>query len=245
MFATGMLRAPGFAREVNAEWLDTLAPDDPRARRSRADLRRLNRIMGMLGSARRALDPLLRGRASMHLVELGAGDGSLMARLAHHCASVWPDLHVTLLDAQPVVSPATRAEIENRGWHVDVVRSDVFTWLRDAPRHAHEIVFANLFVHHFDGLRLAALLAGIAARADAFACCEPRRSRLALLGSRCLGALGCNDVTRHDAVASVQAGFRAQELGDAWPRHHRWNVREGSVGAFGHRFVAQREGTDR
>ncbi len=232
-----------FPRDVRPEWLDTLPAKDPRARRSRADLRRVNRIMGSLGTLRVALDTLSRNRTPTHIVELGAGDGSLMARLADQRAARWPGLQVSLLDMQPLVTPVTRAAIERQGWSVDVVCADVFTWLREAPKRADEIIVANLFVHHFDSARIKTLLAGIAARATAFVCCEPRRSRVALLGSHCLGALGCNDVTRHDAVASVHAGFRDQYLSEHWPRHSDWATEEKPTGLFLHRFIARRRST--
>ncbi len=233
-------RRQGFPRDVQPEWLDTLPPDDPRARRSRADLRRINWIMGALGTMRSALDAVLRNRIGVNLVELGAGDGSLMARLARDRAARWPDMRVGLLDLQPVVAAETQAVIEQVGWSVEVVRADAFAWLEEAPRRSNEIIIANLFVHHFDSAQIKRLLAAIAARASAFVCCEPRRSRLALLGSRCVAALGCNDVTRHDAVASVHAGFRAQEISEHWPRNSEWIADEAPAGLFLHRFVAQR-----
>jgi SAM-dependent MidA family methyltransferase len=233
-----------FPRDVQPEWLDTLPADEPRAQRSRADLRRINGIMGALGTLRGALDSVLPTHAGAHLIELGAGDGSLMARLARQRAKRWPGLQVSLLDLQPVVAPSTQAAIERHGWPVDVVRADAFAWLHEAPRRANEIIVANLFVHHFDNARIKTLFAGIAERATAFVCCEPRRSTIALLGSRCLIALGCNDVTRHDAVASVHAGFADRELTPHWPAHADWITHEASAGLFLHRFVAQRKGSD-
>ena len=232
-----------FPRDVRPEWLDTLPAEDPRARRSRADLRRLNRIMGSLRTLRVALDSLSRSRTPTHMVELGAGDGSLMARLARQRATHWPGLQVSLVDLQPLVAPVTRAAIERQGWSVDVVCADVFAWLREAPIRPHEIIVANLFVHHFDSAQIKTLLAGIAARATAFVCCEPRRSQMALLGSRCLGALGCNDVTRHDAVASVHAGFRDQYFSEHWPQDSGWTTEETPAGLFLHRFIARRRST--
>lgn len=229
-----------FPRDVQPEWLDTLPPDDPRARRSRADLRRINWIMGALGTLRGALDFAFRSRKATHIVELGAGDGSLMSRLARERSAHWPGMHVSLLDLQPVVASTTKTAIERRGWPVDVVRADAFAWLEQAPRRPNEIIIANLFVHHFDSAQIQRLLAGVAARAAAFVCCEPRRSRLALLGSRSVAALGCNDVTRHDAVASVHAGFCDQELTQHWPHNPDWITHETAAGLFLHRFVALR-----
>ena len=227
------------ARVLVPEWLDTLPADDPRARRSRADLRRINRITGACGSLGRALDAIVRGGQATHLVELGAGDGSLMQRLAQRYAARWPALRVALLDRQPSVAAATRAAIESRGWRVDVVSADVFDWLRAPPARA-AIVMANLFVHHFEDAQVAALFRGVAAHARAFVCCEPRRSAFALFGSRCLGAVGCNDVTRHDAVASIRAGFCGRELSALWPDDAAFDLHERAAGPFLHCFSAVR-----
>jgi len=230
-----------FPREVHPEWLDALPGQDPRARRSRADLRRINRVMGALGILRTALDGMFAGSdAPTHLVELGAGDGTLMARLAQQRALHWPRLKLSLLDRQPAIAPATQAGIARLGWTVDVVCADVFAWLDTAPAQKREIIVANLFVHHFENARIRTLFAGIAARAMAFVCCEPRRSQISLFGSRCLGALGCNDVTRHDAVASVHAGFRGHELSAHWPEASNWTTHESSAGLFLQRFIACR-----
>lgn len=229
-------------RVVAPEWLDTLAPDDPRAIRSRGDLRRINRLMSSCGVLERSLDALLRDAPAARLTELGAGDGSLALRLARRLAGRFPNVAIDLLDLQPTLSQATLAGFDALRWRAQVIHEDVHDWLRH-PRcgdEARSIVFANLFVHHFDGPRLRVLLAGIAGHAHAFVCVEPRRSPLALWGSRLLGAVGCNDVTRHDAVVSVRAGFAGRELSACWPASAEWMLQETAAGPFGHRFVAVR-----
>jgi hypothetical protein len=50
--------------------------------------------------------------------------------------------------------------------------------------------------------------------------------------------LGANDVTRHDAVASVRAGFRERELSALWPQDRAWTLRECGVFPFTHAFRA-------
>ena len=232
-------------RVVAPEWLDTLAPDDPRARRSRGDLRRINRLMAASSLLARSLDALLASAPGAPLIELGAGDGSLALRVARRLSPRWPQVRLGLLDLQPGVSDATLRGFEALGCEVQVIQADVLEWLIRAQPTAEQatpaIVFANLFVHHFEGARLQALLAGIAARAQAFVCLEPRRSATALIGSHLLGAIGCNDVTRHDAVVSVRAGFGAQELSSCWPDARGWLLRETGAGLFGHRFAAVRQ----
>jgi hypothetical protein len=235
--------ALSWPRRVTPELLDELPASDPRARRSRADLRRINRIMGALTWLRRGL-AIASPTPPRALVELGAGDGSLALRLARSAAPRWPRVHLTLLDLEPSVAPATAAAIRACGWTLDVVAADALDWLALTRTEPVGVVLANLFVHHFEGERLARLLGGIAASADAFVCCEPRRARLALVGSHLLGLIGCNDVTRHDAVVSVHAGFRGREIGAAWldVRANDWALHETAAGAFSHLFVARRGG---
>ena len=233
------------ARVVEPEWLDHLPADDPRAIRSRGDLRRINRLMAATRLLGDALDPLVAGRANVRIVELGAGDGSLLLRLAESRSRGWPSVSLDLLDLQPVVAVETLTRYRELGWEARVVRADVFDWLATAHVDADTvtvaeapIIVANLFLHHFEGVRLSELLHGIASRAQAFVCLEPRRSSTALMGSHLLGAIGCNAVTRHDAVVSVRAGFNDGELSAQWPADAHWNLSEGKAGLFSHRFVA-------
>jgi hypothetical protein len=228
-------------RRVEREMLDSLAAEDPRAQRSRHDLRRLQWAMATLPIVQQALD---RGTSSFiphTLLELGAGDGSLMLRLARRRASRWADVSVMLLDRVNSVAPQTLDGIREVGWTPRVMVADVFEWLakRDDPR--WDVVVANLFVHHFSSRELERLLVGIAARTRLFLCCEPRRSALALAGSHLIGLLGAGPVSRHDAVSSVHAGFRAQELSSIWPDQQNWTIREYPAGLFSHCFLAIRK----
>jgi hypothetical protein len=52
--------------------------------------------------------------------------------------------------------------------------------------------------------------------------------------------LGANDVSRHDAVASVRAGFAASELSALWPQDQTssWRLREKAIFPFTHLFEA-------
>jgi len=228
------------SRQLRPELLDTLAPDDPRAIGSRRDLRRINRLLATSSLIGAPLDAILRDSTAAHVVDLGAGDGTTLLRLARRRAPHWPKLHLELLDAQPVVSAQTLSRYRALGWEVQVHRADVFDWLAQPATDVKPVIVANLFVHHFEGNQLRALMDGIAARARAFVCCEPRRSHIALAFSRLLGVVGCNAVTRHDAVASVRAGFSALELSALWPQPAGWNLREGPAGMFSHRFQAVR-----
>jgi len=228
-------------RRVEPELLDGLAAEDLRARRSRADLQRIHRAMATLPIVERALDRGISGYVPRTLLELGAGDGSLMLRLAQRRAARWPNLHVTLLDRLNLITPQTLDGIREAGWTPTVVVTDVFDWLAQRDDSRWEVVLANLFVHHFTSVELQRLLTGIAARTGVFLCCEPRRSALALAGSHMVGLLGAGPVTRQDAVSSVHAGFRARELSSLWPDEQDWVMREYPAGLFSHCFLAGRK----
>lgn len=221
-------------RRVEAEWLDELPADDPRALRSRRDLRRVNALMANAGIVARALPPGI-----ARIAEIGAGDAMFAMRLARALPPPAPGATFTLLDRQSLVSETTCSLLRARGWAPRPVRADVFDWLRDPATPDFDAIVANLFLHHFEPGGLAAMLALIAGRTKCFVACEPRRSPFALAGSRLLGVIGCNDVTRHDAVVSVRAGFRDGEISALWPERG-WTLTESARGLFSHAFCARR-----
>lgn len=227
-----------FPRLLSCEILDELSEDDPRAIRSRQDLGRINRVMGAAGILARALTA--EEITPKRIIELGAGDGSLMLRLAKRLAPRWPAVHVVLLDRQACVTPDTRDAFAMTGWTMEVMQADVADWVSDGAEDQFDVALANLFVHHFDDDQITRLFNAISARADLFVACEPWRAQLPLLASRLVGLLGANEVTRSDAVASVKAGFREKELSSLWPAHPSWRLTEHRAGLFSHLFTASR-----
>ena len=218
------------ARVLEPEWLDELPPQDPRAVRSRADLRRVNWLMGNARIISAALSPHLRDGS--RIADLGSGDGHLMLRIAQGLQR--PGVELSLVDRAPVVSDATLAEFGKLGWRVRVVARDALVFLREEPI---DIVVMNLFLHHLTPEALRELFTIVSRRALMLAACEPRRSQLALLGCRLMWFIGANDVTRHDAVVSVRAGFTNGELSALWGSTG-WRLDERSAPPFSHLFVA-------
>jgi hypothetical protein len=221
-------------RIVQPELLDTLPPDDLRAVHSRRDLRRVNAWMRNHSIMASALKNNLNGQAPKKITELGAGDGNFLLRVAKKINL--PGVNATLLDLQKNVSTQTLATFSKLGWCAELVIADVFDW----PQSSGEIVVANLFLHHFENERLAELLRIISERAKLFVAVEPRRAPLPLFFSRLLWAIGCNDVTRHDATISVRAGFSGSELSALWPDKQNWRLTERRAGLFSHLFIAQK-----
>ena len=235
-------------RIVGSEILDHLAAASPAAQRSRRDLRRVHHAMrtrSIVADCWRALGPASRVSGPLRILEIGAGDGTLLLGVARALAPAWPQVDLTLLDRQDIVTPATLAAYAALGWNVKLEVVDVLDWAtrsrgaRTPP--AWDLITTTLFLHHFEGAPLDRLLAAIAARAERFFACEPRRGWLALAGSHLVGAIGANQITRVDAVSSVHAGFRGHEISTLWSGvAGAWHCREHAAGPFSHCFSAWR-----
>ena len=227
-------------RVVLPERLDILSADDPKAQRARRDLQRVHRAMRSLSIIRQALDWLALDTAPRRILELGAGDGSLLLRLGRSKHRAWPNVQLTLLDRQDLITPSMSTQFAALGWEARPLRSDAIAWASSEQSVCYDLCITTLFLHHFPNDTLAILLAAVARRARAFIACEPSRNRTSRIGSHLLGILGANDVTREDGVTSVAAGFLDQELTALWPPVPRWAVREYFAWPFSHCFVARR-----
>ncbi len=178
-------------RIVTDETLDGLAEHDPQAIQSRRDLQRIHLFMGTRGLLVQALPSLRAARpvqAPLRVLELGAGDGSLMLGVARALKGESPAVELTLLDRQNLVSSTTIANYASLGWVATPKVMDVLDWAADdfpaketSPQ--WDVIVANLFLHHFEGDALERLLAAIESRTGRFFACEPHRARLALVAS--------------------------------------------------------------
>jgi hypothetical protein len=221
-------------RIVQPELLDTLPPDDPRAVRSRRDLRRVNSWMRNHVIMTDALRNHVEGGAPKGIIELGAGDGNFLLRVAKEISPRWPAVNATLLDLQKNVSAETLAAFASLGWRAEAIVADVFDWQQIET----EIVVANLFLHHFEDARLSELLQMISRRARLFVAVEPSRFRHAFACAQLLRLIGCSAVTLHDATVSIRAGFTGNEISTLWPDKQNWRLTEQRTGPFSHLFVA-------
>ena len=226
-----------FPRRLEPELLDVLSADDPAAVRSRRDLRLLNAVMLHPGIMARRMRRHAVG-APKQIIELGAGDGSLMLRLCRRLARHWSGVNTVLVDRQDIVTPKTSQAISDLGWRETRVTQDVLEYLAVAA--PADIIITNLFLHHFPPPQLTEIFTQCAKLSSVLIALEPRRGILPLVGSRLVGLLGCNHVSRHDAVVSVRAGFQDSELSELWPQRQGWSFDEGSVGLWTHCFVARK-----
>jgi hypothetical protein len=185
-------------RQVLPELLDTLPHHDPAARRSREELRMVNRIMGNhRWVCRSLLEQALRGD---RILELGAGDGDL-ARQAWG-AGIVPPAQWGALDLAPAPTDWPSEAI----W----LQRELFT-LPVLPE--AEVIVANLFLHHFEDEQLADLGKRLPDSCRVLLACEPARRWVHSLQGHLLSALvGLSAVTHHDMLVSIRAGFSGEEL---------------------------------
>jgi len=234
------MRAGLIQRVVEPELLDELLPADPRAVRARRYLHRVNALMRNHTMMAELLRTGANGQTPKNLADLGAGAGDFLLGVARRLSPEWTAVSASLIDRQNVASSSKLTKFSELGWRAEFVFRDAFDWLRDASKNPPEVVMTNLFLHEFENPRIATLLYEVAKFAKLFVAIEPRRARWPLFCSRLLWLMGCNQITRHDGVASVRAGFVGCELSALWPANNEWVLTEQSGGLFSHVFVARR-----
>jgi hypothetical protein len=210
-------------RSVLSEILDHLPAGDPEAVRSRRDLRRINFLMGnerwICRSIRKFSDAAAHG-----IVELGAGDGSLISKLVEIFSET--DLTATdLVPRPPTLDPRVR-------WR----QGDL---LSDCHNLSGGMMIANLFLHHFEGEPLLEI-GKLCERFEVLVFCEPDRALIPHL----LGFFmwpWVNRVTRHDMHVSINSGFSKGELPALLGlKPERWEFSETSTWRGGRRVLGWR-----
>ena len=227
-------------RNVEPELADHIPGDDPRARRFRRDLSRLNAFTMTDRIMARTLLKHWGSVAPREIVDLGAGDGTFMLRVAQRLAPRWRDVTVKLVDQQDIVGAHVRNGFGALHWNIQTVAADVFELLQKTQSNV-DIVTANGFLHHFTAERLTRLFGLAADRAKLIVAGEPRRTHFAREVSRFVWLLGCGEVIRHDVLASIRAGFVRKEISASWPTRNGWVIEERDAGPFWHTFAARRE----
>jgi len=200
-------------RTIERELLDDLAPSDPAALANRRDLRLLNEFGGNFRWLRRRL----RGHlpAGARVLELGAGDGALAARVRPGLPA---GLHWTGLDRLAPAGPTPAVD----AWvQADLREFDGFG--------EYDAVVVNLLLHQLGEEELWGLAErlGRAERLRYLWIQEPLRARRAerafALAARVLRFC---PVSLHDGPVSIRAGFRPGELAPLLDPAGRWRWRE-------------------
>ena len=215
-------------RDVKPEILDELSESDPRAIRSRKDLRLINYFMRGEAWILSRLESIIKSSGSVcRVVELGAGEALLSQKISER----FPDCDVVAID---LVDRPKHVPDKIMWESVNVLNYDVYD---------HDtVVVANLFIHHLEDGQIRQLAERLKhVRTVVFA--EPHRSALGLFFGRLIFPI-INDVTRHDMLVSIRAGFCGSEIPALFGSDYQWKESYGLFGGLrihGTRFSKQEE----
>ena len=146
------------SRTVVPELLDELAPADPRAQRSRRDLQKIHKFMRSASILLDLIAKLELAALPRRIIELGAGDGTLMLGVARSLGSRWSGVELTFLDRVDLVTDDTREAYRRLGWDVRSLRMDAEKWVLLDEAAPYDLCVASLFLHHFDTRELELLM---------------------------------------------------------------------------------------
>jgi len=119
----------GLPRFVLPELLDQLPANDPGAVQIRRDLNFFNAFLPNARFTARSLASHFANKMPGVLLDIGAGDGTFMLRVAQRLAPHWQNVTVILLDQQDLVDSNTRESFAALNWRLEVVAADVFDFL--------------------------------------------------------------------------------------------------------------------
>jgi SAM-dependent methyltransferase len=188
-------------------------------REMRGALADLDRLASFLGGWSASLGPLrarLAGRKRVRILDVGAGSGAMALALVRDARRRGVDARVVAVELHPAACRVA-GETAQREAALRVVRADAQR-LPFADG-AFDFSFGSLFLHHFAGPELRAILGEMRRVAsDGVVVADLERSRPAYWGvwlaSRLLTR---SPVTRHDGPLSVRRAFRREDL-EEWTR---------------------------
>jgi 2-polyprenyl-3-methyl-5-hydroxy-6-metoxy-1,4-benzoquinol methylase len=142
-------------RSEQAEWMD--APDAPGFDAALEGLERLNRMSGAAPPVLRFLERVAaRHPGPLSIMDVGAGGGDMLARIADWAARRGIAVRLTGLDQ----SPAAAIHAAERAVPARWITADLFD-----HEEAHDVVICSLFAHHLPDPVLRRFLRWIEARA--------------------------------------------------------------------------------
>lgn len=196
--------------EHRPEWMDVVESASPELEQDLLNLESLNRRFGAHQLVLRYLEPLLRQRQPLRMVDLGTGAGDIPRLIVTKARELGCPVQITAVDRQqPTLQIAEKMSAEFP--EIRFVKSDILTFSEGS---LYDIVMCNLVLHHLDETdairllrRCRELTKGLSLVTDL------RRSRLAQLGIYAVTSLVYRDaMTRHDARLSAERAFSFPEL---------------------------------
>ena len=189
-------------RVVTPELLDTDAVSPREIQKTLADLRRINRWFGGIGTTRRMLEKVAArlGKRNFTLLDVGAGSGDVSlgaARRIRPRAAV----RVTLLDRMP-------AHLPRNGVHRVAGDALSLPFLDDS----FDLVTSSLLVHHLEPEEVVRFVNEALRVCRIAVLLNDLRRELLHLMLMYAGYPLFARVTRHDGIASVRRSYTPQEI---------------------------------
>ena len=191
------------ARAIDPELLDLGVPEEE-AVRSLRDLQRVNRWLGGRRSLLRAVRPFLADGG--RLLDVGCGSADLPAEVVARTPAAISAIAVDVKLLHLRQAPRTVRRV------VGDARALPF------PPASFDVVAASLFLHHFDGPEVAALLAALFRMARrALVVNDLHRALVPFLFARSVFPFAfASRVSVADGLLSIRRGFRPHELRQAF-----------------------------
>ena len=195
-----------------SEMMDDLAQDDAGLRRSLADIRRINTILGWRRYAVSMVARRVRasGVRSFSLLDLASGSADIPLAIAAWARHAGIAARIVVSDIHPVMLAVAREQTR------DTPEISVETCDALAPHYrdgSFDIALCTLALHHFspeDAVRILRGMARVGRRALVF---DLARARLAYYGALAMTrVLRMDPITRFDAPASVRRAYTLAEM---------------------------------
>ncbi len=194
------------------ELLDAEALDAAALRRNLLDIRRINALLGWRAYTVRAVARHVRtlGLERFSLLDVASGSADMPLAVARWAQRAGIQARIVATDINPAIVAAARAYTAGSPGLL-VERQDALAL--PYATGSFDIALCTLALHHFDpdaATRLLRSMARVGRRVMVF---DVVRSRLAYAGAVLLTQLaGMDEMTRHDAPASVRRAYSAAEL---------------------------------
>ncbi len=196
--------------ETEPEWMDIAETASPELTRDLANLESLNRRFGGHRLVLGYLDPLLRRKEPLRVLDLATGAADIPRQIVLAARRRRCPINITAVDRQ---APTLQiAESFSSGFpEIRFVRADMLTFSEGAP---YDVVLCNLVLHHLDETEAIRLLRRCRELSQgAVLVTDLRRSRLAQASIYAVTELVYREpMTRHDARLSAERAFSFIEL---------------------------------
>lgn len=174
--------------------------------------RRLGGAAALIGHLRAWSNAWPKGRP-ITILDLGTGSADIPLAVRRWGEAHGHDLRITATDVHPLTLELAREHVGGAPG-IEVTRLDALAMRESLAARSFDYVHAGMFLHHLSEVEVLTVLAGmdrVAARGIVWN--DLVRSRLNLAFITLL-TIGRSEIIKHDARASVRAGFTRREVLD-------------------------------